>query len=171
MWMYCLSNESVGSHTHCSYYVHEGIFLLYFDKVLQSPLHPSDTPDIHINNIHIVKLETWTFTLISLWTSSWILRLQPFQKIFLFLGKTPVPMAYHLHPHPNEMMTSNLRSPSHETNGFWLLCIFLYGPLSLQHHRPREASSQFWETLQWPYLALKDMRSMKRLSKPNPFLS
>jgi hypothetical protein len=35
-------------------------------------------------------------------------------------------MAYHLHPHPNEMMTSNLRSPRHETNGFWLLCIFLY---------------------------------------------
>ena len=33
----------------------------------------------------------------------------------------------------------------------------------LHYHRPREASSPFWETSQWPYLALKDMRSLKRV--------
>ena len=33
----------------------------------------------------------------------------------------------------------------------------------LHYHRPREASSPFWETSQWPCLALKDMRSLKRV--------
>jgi len=49
--------------------------------------------------------------------------------------------------------------------GFWLCCIFLYDPLSILHHFPRDASSPRWETSQWPYLALKDMRSFKRSAK------
>ena len=48
--------------------------------------------------------------------------------------------------------------------GFWFFCIFLYDPLRSLHHCPREASSPCWETSQWPYLALKAMRSLKCLS-------
>ena len=52
--------------------------------------------------------------------------------------------------------------------GFWLFCIFLYDPLTWLHHCPRETVSPFWDTSQWPYLALKAMRSLNRLLKTHP---
>ena len=56
--------------------------------------------------------------------------------------------------------------------GCWLFWIFSYDTLSSLHHRPRERSSTCMvkvclEMLQWPYFALKVMRSLKRSSKLN----
>ena len=48
--------------------------------------------------------------------------------------------------------------------GIWLFWVFVYEDLSSLHHRPREAFSPQWETSQWPYFALKAMRSLKRSS-------
>ena len=47
----------------------------------------------------------------------------------------------------------------------WLFWIFLYETLSLLHHRPSDTFSPVRGTSQWPYFALKAMRSLKRSSK------